>query len=61
MKKQLTSFWLLLSSFGIMFAILSWVQESMILDAAFLDGSIKGFLALFTGFILYALVAKQTL
>jgi len=48
--------WLLLSSFGIMFALLSWLQESGILPADL--GSLKGILALFTGTVLYFIVPK---
>ena len=39
--------WLLLSTFGIMFALLSWFQESGIISADI--GSLKGILALFAG------------
>ena len=49
--------WLLLSGFGIMFATLSWLQESGVL---FPEPSItKGIVALITGSILYLLVAKK--
>ncbi|MDB9884073.1 MAG: hypothetical protein ACKVKJ_00780 [Fidelibacterota bacterium] len=48
--------WLYLSSFGIMFAILSWMQESSILSEDL--GSFKGFLALFTGALLYLFIPK---
>ena len=47
-KKEI---WLLISGFGIMFAVLSWLQESQILVLE--AGSIKGFLALITGILLY--------
>ncbi len=45
--------WILLSGFGIMFAFLSWCQESSLLpkDMAWK----KGMLALVTGVILYLL------
>ena len=59
MKQRLTMIWLILSSFGIMFAILSWVQDSGIFTPI-LEGSRKGFMALITGFILYYLVASKT-
>jgi hypothetical protein len=49
--------WLYLSSFGIMFAILSWMQESKILSNNL--GSFKGFLALLTGTILYLIIPKH--
>jgi len=49
--------WLLLSGFGIMFAILSWLQDSGVL---FLEPSpTKGMVALVTGSILYLLIAKK--
>jgi hypothetical protein len=48
--------WLYLSSFGIMFAILSWMQESKILSDDL--GSFKGLLALLTGTILYFIIPK---
>lgn len=46
--------WLFLSSFGIMFAILSWIQESGILKMDL--GPKKGFLALVLGTILYIVI-----
>ena len=39
--------WLFLSSFGIMFAVLSWAQESDILD--YQMGPFKGLLAVLFG------------
>ena len=48
--------WLLLSSFGILFALLSWFQESGIIPADI--GSLKGILALFTGTVLYFIGPK---
>tara|TARA_B100002019_G_C20952483_1_gene442260 strand:- start:54 stop:227 length:174 start_codon:yes stop_codon:yes gene_type:complete len=53
-KKEI---WLLISGFGIMFAVLSWLQESQILVLE--AGSIKGFLALITGILLYLLFRKS--
>jgi len=53
-KKEI---WLLISGFGIMFAVLSWLQESQILVLE--AGSIKGFLALFTGILLYLFFRKS--
>ena len=58
MKQRLTILWLILSSFGIMFAVLSWVQDSGFFTPI-LEGSRKGFMALITGFILYYLVARK--
>jgi len=49
--------WLYLSAFGIMFALLSWCQESGILSEDI--GSGKGFMALITGTILYYLIGKK--
>lgn len=54
MLKQL---WLQLSGFGIMFAILSWMQEASILSKDL--GGIKGVIAVFTGLILYYFVARN--
>jgi len=49
--------WLYLSAFGIMFAILSWYQESNLLSKDL--GAGKGFLALIIGTILYYFVGKK--
>ena len=49
--------WLYLSSFGIMFAILSWLQESGIIPTDI--GALKGLGALITGTILYFTVPKN--
>tara|TARA_B100001750_G_C14985915_1_gene340072 strand:- start:301 stop:468 length:168 start_codon:yes stop_codon:yes gene_type:complete len=49
--------WLFLSAFGIMFAILSWSQESGLLPKDI--GSLKGFLALISGTILYYFVGRK--
>ena len=59
MKNRLTIIWLLLSSFGIMFAILSWLQESNLIDDMFFIGPRKGFAALILGLILYKYIAKK--
>ena len=59
MKKKLTTIWLILSAFGIMFAVLSWIQESEIINPNILSGYKKGFIALFSGLILYYGVAKK--
>tara|TARA_B100001939_G_scaffold89312_1_gene76520 strand:- start:433 stop:606 length:174 start_codon:yes stop_codon:yes gene_type:complete len=53
-KKEI---WLFISGFGIMFAILSWIQESQLLLLE--TGSLKGFIALITGFILYLIFRKS--
>jgi hypothetical protein len=49
--------WLYLSAFGIMFAILSWCQESGFLSKNI--GSLKGFIALLSGTVLYYFVGKR--
>ena len=53
-KKEI---WLFISGFGIMFAVLSWLQESQILILEL--GSTKGFLAVITGFLLYLFFRKS--
>ncbi|MAJ89779.1 MAG: hypothetical protein CMD08_00670 [Flavobacteriales bacterium] len=53
-KKEL---WLLLSGFGIMFAVLSWLQESSILSTDL--GWLKGLYALISGIILYLSFRKS--
>ena len=58
-KKTLTKIWLLLSAFGIMFAVLSWAQESNILPTSEVIGGWKGVLAVLTGIPLYHYVAKK--
>ncbi len=50
-------FWLLLSGFGIMFAVLSWLQESSILSTDL--GWLKGLYALISGIILYLSFRKS--
>ena len=49
--------WLLISGFGIMFAVFSWLQESQILIIEL--GPTKGFLALFSGILLYLFFRKS--
>ena len=49
--------WLLLSSFGIMFAILSWFQESGLLDNEL--GSKKGLLSVLFGILLYIFIPSK--
>ena len=53
-KKEI---WLFISGFGIMFAVLSWIQESQLLLLE--TGSLKGFIAVITGFILYLIFRKS--
>tara|TARA_B100000315_G_scaffold240192_1_gene259761 strand:- start:117 stop:284 length:168 start_codon:yes stop_codon:yes gene_type:complete len=49
--------WLYLSAFGIMFAILSWCQESGLLSKDIGYG--KGFLALISGTVLYYFIGRK--
>ncbi len=56
MKKEI---WLILSSFGIMFAIISWLQESQIIPSTIILGHVKGWIALFFGIILYLIFRKN--
>ena len=53
-KKEI---WLLISGFGIMFAVLSWLQESSIMSTNL--GYLKGVYALITGIILYLIFRKR--
>jgi len=55
--KRLKTFWLLLSSFGIMFAIISWFQESNIISDDL--GFYKGLIALILGIILFFIVPNR--
>ena len=55
-KKEI---WLFISAFGIMFAVLSWLQESQIIPDADTLGALKGFIALISGFLLYFFVRKS--
>tara|TARA_B100000575_G_scaffold164840_1_gene131707 strand:- start:13944 stop:14129 length:186 start_codon:yes stop_codon:yes gene_type:complete len=60
MKKKIQKeTWLFISAFGIMFAVLSWMQESNIIDNVVELGSLKGFFALITGFVLYICFRKN--
>ena len=56
MKKKL---WLLLSSFGIMFAIFSWMQESNLIAGVDTLKWQKGIYSLLAGFILYYFIANR--
>tara|TARA_B100000902_G_scaffold88127_2_gene92061 strand:+ start:689 stop:868 length:180 start_codon:yes stop_codon:yes gene_type:complete len=58
MKKE-TIIWLFLSSFGIMFAVFSWIQETFNFSEVYLEGYKKGVYALFFGIILYKILAKK--
>ena len=54
LKKEI---WLLISGFGIMFAVLSWLQESDILSYEI--GWLKGLGALVLGFLLFLYFRKS--
>jgi len=51
--------WLILSAFGIMFAVLSWAQEAHLIPPSSEMGAMKGALALLSGLALYGLVAHN--
>ena len=53
-KKEI---WLLISGFGIMFAVLSWLQESSIMSTDL--GFLKGLYALISGVIVYLIFRKS--
>ena len=55
-KKEI---WLFISAFGIMFAVLSWLQEAQIIPDANTFGAFKGVFAVITGFILYLFFKKS--
>ena len=55
--ERLKTSWFLLSSFGIMFAILSWLQESQFLSNDL--GFYKGLFALILGIILFFLIPNR--
>jgi len=55
--KYKKTLWLMLSSFGIMFAVLSWIQETGFLPAG--PGWMKGVLACFFGGLLYFFLPKH--
>ena len=56
-REKLLIIWLILSSFGIMFAVLSWMQEAKLIPSSEEMGPWKGVLALLTGFVLYWIIA----
>ena len=53
-KKEI---WLLISGFGIMFAVLSWLQEASIMSNDL--GWKKGLYALISGFLLFLVFRKS--
>ena len=58
-RERLLVVWLIASAFGIMFAVLSWMQESGALPPADELGAWKGLLAVLTGLVLYWFVARN--
>lgn len=58
-RDKLLIFWLIASSFGIMFAVLSWAQEAGIIPGTEELGIWKGVMAVISGFVLYFIVAKN--
>ncbi len=58
-RERLLVVWLVASSFGIMFAVLSWMQESSLIPPANEIGAWKGVLAVITGLVLYWFVARN--
>ena len=58
-RNKLLIIWLILSSFGIMFAVLSWMQEAKLIPSTEEMGIWKGVLALLTGFVLYGTIAHN--
>ena len=58
MKNKLKKIiWLYISSFGIMFAILSWFQEAGVLSDS--DGWWKGGLAAISGLVLFLILPSK--
>ena len=55
-KKEI---WLFISAFGIMFAVLSWLQEAQIIPDTNTLGALKGVFAIITGFLLYLFFRKN--
>ena len=58
-RERLLVIWLVASAFGIMFAVLSWLQESGLLPPADELGFWTGLLAVLTGLVLYWIVARN--
>jgi len=54
MKNKAKHYWIFLSAFGAMFAVLSWAYE--IYSGGFW---VKGALALITGFVLYKFIVDR--
>lgn len=58
-RRRLLEFWLFISAFGIMFALLSWIQEAGLLPPVDEFKAWKGVLAVLTGGVLYWIVARN--
>ena len=58
-REKMLEFWLFISAFGIMFAVLSWLQEASILPSADELKAWKGVLAVVSGAVLYWSVARN--
>ena len=58
-REKLLAFWLFISSFGIMFAVISWLQETELIPSSQEIGFWKGFSAVITGALLYFVVARN--
>ncbi len=58
-RGKLLVFWLIISAFGIMFAVLSWMQESKLIPSADELGPWKGIWAAIAGLVLYWLVGHN--
>lgn len=58
-REKLLVIWLIASAFGIMFAVLSWMQEAEIIPSVDKLGAWKGVLAVLSGLILYWVVARN--
>ena len=58
-RERLFVIWLVLSSFEIMFAFLSWIQEAELIPPSSEMGPMKGVLAVLTGLVLYWLIANN--
>ena len=58
-RERLLVVWLVASAFGIMFAVLAWLQAAGLLPPADELGFWKGLLAVLTGLVLYWIVARN--
>lgn len=60
MKKNVfKEIWLFISAFGIMFAVFSWLQESLIIPGVQDLGYLKGCFSLISGIFLYIIFRKK--